>query len=211
MGVIYRPPGQNLKEFNEEIDELLTGMKNNSKEVILLEDFNIDLLKINGHNDSNSFHNCLVSHHSLPTITRPTRITPDTRTLIDNIFSNAWSKLIEASIIISDISDHLPIYARFSLQTIPIKNSCYKKNRTINEDNLNKFKSALADENWDTVMRACSSGNANEAYEQFFGKYSQAYNAAFPVVTEGKDRKVQFKKPWMTSGILKSCRKNCPI
>ena len=207
VGVIYRPPGQNLKEFNEEIDELLTGIKSSSKEVILLGDFNIDLLKINEHNDSSNFHNYLAAHHFLPIITRPTRITSDTSTLIDNIFSNAWSKLIEAFIFISDISDHLPICARFSLETIPPKNSRNKKTRMAKEDNLTKFTSILEDENWDDIMRACDLGDANGAYDLFFEKYSLAYNTAFPVIIEEKKHRAKFKKPWMTSGILKSCKK----
>src|SRR5688572_2166110 len=207
VGVIYRPPGQSLKEFNEEFDELLSGIKNNTKEVILLGDFNIDLLKINDRNDSCAFHNYLTAHHFLPIITRPTRITSDTSTLIDNIFSNAWSKLSEAFILISDISDHLPLYACFSFETIlPIINRT-KKTRIVKEENLTRFKSALQDESWDDIKKVCDMGDTNGAYDLFFEKYSLAYNSAFPVTIEEKKHRDTFKKPWMTPGLLKSCKK----
>ena len=38
-----------------------------------------------------------------------TRITTDTATLIDHVFTNSFSKFIKASISYSDISDHLPV------------------------------------------------------------------------------------------------------
>src|SRR6218665_2989123 len=116
MGVVYRPPGQNLEEFNIEIDHLLTELSKRGKDVILLEDFNVDLLKVSEHKRTNSFYNCLIAHHLLPVITRPTRITDHSSTLIDNLFTNAWPKLINSSIIASDISDHLPIIVRFNFE-----------------------------------------------------------------------------------------------
>ena len=100
VGVVYRPPGRSMVEFNVEIEELLLHITKGTKNLILIGDFNIDLLKINEHKETNAFYNCLTSHQLIPTITRPTRITTDTSTLIENIFTNAWSRLIETSIII---------------------------------------------------------------------------------------------------------------
>ena len=118
IGVICRPPGHDLIEFNLEIEELLSNtFKNYSKEIILAEDFNIDLLKINEHKDTNSFYNCMTSHLLIPTITRPTRITPTSASLIDNIFTNAWSKVTDSFIIPTDLSDHFPILTCLSLDT----------------------------------------------------------------------------------------------
>ena len=45
----------------------------------------------------------------LPCITRPTRITKTTATLMDNIFmSNTLHTNFQSGIIITDLSDHLP-------------------------------------------------------------------------------------------------------
>jgi len=84
MGVIYRPPGLNLDLFNTEIESLLSAVSRKNKEVVLVGDFNKDLLKIDEHKASNTFYNCLISHHFLPAITRPTRVTPHSSPLIDN-------------------------------------------------------------------------------------------------------------------------------
>ena len=45
----------------------------------------------------------------VPTITRPTRITRNTATLIDNIFiSQTWLQNFDCEILVDDMSDHLP-------------------------------------------------------------------------------------------------------
>ena len=50
-----------------------------------MDDFNIDLLKYSIDNDVTDFVNTLFSNYCLPLITRPTRITNATTTLLDNI------------------------------------------------------------------------------------------------------------------------------
>lgn len=146
IGVIYRSPGQHLKDFNEEFEELVSCIRNKSKDAILLGDFNIDLLKINEHAETNKFYNCLISSHYLPTITRPTRITDYSHSLIDNIFCSSWSKLVTSSILVSDLSCHLPVFASFSLET-PKARSDRRDARLVNEEGLSQFKRALSEMN----------------------------------------------------------------
>lgn len=50
-------------------------------------------------------------------------------------------------------------------------------------------------------------GRVNDAYESFFHKYKQAYNDAFPLHTETNSKNNILRKPWMTSGLLKSTKK----
>ena len=72
-------------------------------------DFNINLLNEDVHPLTNDFVNVITSHSLYPSITKPTRITSRTATLIDNIFTNSKSKQT-SGIIITDLSDHLPIF-----------------------------------------------------------------------------------------------------
>ncbi len=51
-------------------------------------DFNIDLLKVNIYAKTNEFANDVISQGFIPKLTRPTRITPHSATLIDHIYSN---------------------------------------------------------------------------------------------------------------------------
>lgn len=108
LGVIYRPPGQPLQMFNEEFDRLLAEITLTKQEIIILGDFNIDLLKASQHPYTNLFLDTISSYNLLPAIERPTRITDSSHTLIDNI-TNLWPRMVNSSITVKDIPDHLPI------------------------------------------------------------------------------------------------------
>ena len=75
-------------------------------------DFYIDLLKTESCDISDRFSEQLFTSSFLPLITRPTRITEYTATLMDNIFTNDIEQ-IESSkngLIFTDLSDHFPIF-----------------------------------------------------------------------------------------------------
>ena len=55
-------------------------------------DFNIDLLNMSTHQSTNDYIDINFTNSFLPLITKPTRITSTTATLIDNIFSYDYSK-----------------------------------------------------------------------------------------------------------------------
>ena len=59
----------------------------------MMGDYNIDILKIDISLTVNDFTELVASHCFFPTVFNPTRITCDSATLIDNIFSNADFKL----------------------------------------------------------------------------------------------------------------------
>ena len=206
IGVIYRPPGSGLTEFQKEFDLLNSKFEGKNKEIILLGDFNIDLLKVNDHKDTNIFYNNLIAQHYLPAITKPTRITTSTHSLIDNIFCTNWAKLLSASIIISDISDHLPIVAQFSNEKHSCKDLAYNERRELSEKGIEKFAISLEATCWEQVIQYARTGAVNEAYESFSAIYKEAYHEAFPLRSRTGPGKGKCKKPWMTPGLLKSCR-----
>ena len=81
------PPGLCPRDFNKEWDQLLNNVTKQSKQLYLVSDFNIDLLKSENHVPTDEFVSSLYSHLLLPLIYWPTRITSDSLTLIDNIFT----------------------------------------------------------------------------------------------------------------------------
>ena len=70
-------------------------------------DYNIDLLILT----TTEFINSMYSTSLYPSITRPTRITTHSATLIDKIFSNVIDEKVVCGLIINDTSDHLPVFA----------------------------------------------------------------------------------------------------
>ena len=73
-------------------------------------DFNIDLLKTENHNPTNDIFYLMTSNGLYPLISKPTRITSHSATLIDNIFTNCIDSEIISGLLYTDISDHLPVF-----------------------------------------------------------------------------------------------------
>ena len=112
LGCVYRHPCMEINEFNNDyfsyLSENLLGEK--SKNVILMEDFNVDLLKYKNGSNTADFLDLVYSSSLVPQITTPTRLSPRSKTLIDNIFTTDNTENI-----LTTIFDHL---AQFILHPI---------------------------------------------------------------------------------------------
>ena len=73
-------------------------------------DINSDLLKVEENRHTNDIINYMFSSSFYPLISRPTRITSTSATLIDNIFVNSFEDNFTTGLLLTDISDHLPIF-----------------------------------------------------------------------------------------------------
>ena len=96
LGVIYRPPQGDVALFNAEIDKITSFIetKYSKVTVCVAGDFNIDLLKCDSNDIYHSFLTNMHAHSFLPCITKPTRVTNKSATLIDNIFVKCRPKRI---------------------------------------------------------------------------------------------------------------------
>ena len=89
VGCIYRHPSMEISTFNKHVLSNLIGtLSLEIKKMVLLGDFNIDLLNYDSNHDISNLLDTMHSNLLLPHITSPTRITAKTSTLIGNIFSN---------------------------------------------------------------------------------------------------------------------------
>ena len=203
VGIIYRPPEQNIIDFNAELDRLLFVISKNNKECILLGDWNIDLIKHNCHRQTAEFLDIMYSKLFVPLITRPSRITSHTATLLDNIFVNNPSNYLHSGLLISDISDHQPVFSFLSNEVDgENKQNIHITYREKSTENMNKFRLELEQCEWkDVLQNDCSS-----AYNNFLNKITVAYNKCFPI--KKKRLEIGFRqKPWLTKGLLKSASK----
>ena len=124
VGCVYRHPCMNPTEFIDiYLSELLQKFSKEDKTIMLMGDFNIDLLKYDHNTDSASFLDSLYTNFLLPYASTPSRVKTHSRTLIDNIFSNNIEDGLISGNIISTISDH---YAQFLL----MKNMKIKQKET---------------------------------------------------------------------------------
>lgn len=87
ISCVYRAPGTSVDTFNEQLANLWDKV-NNSKITVLCGDTNVYLLSASRNKRTTDFINTIYSNNLFPLITKPSRITTNTTTLIDNIFIN---------------------------------------------------------------------------------------------------------------------------
>ena len=203
ISCIYRTPGTDVDTFTDYIERLLKSIKN-GKSIYLCGDINIDLLRYNNHQVTKEFIDLLFSYGLYPIISKPTRVTSLTATVIDNIFTNNVFNICTCSILCNDISDHLLIYC-----TAKQKGVCEKQNhrfsytRVYNEKNVSNFKEALENNNWDRVY---ASDDVDEIFDCFINDFTKLHEVYFPVKRVRVDKK-SIEKPWMTKSLVNACRK----
>ena len=73
-------------------------------------DFNLNLLNYDNDDKVKVFVDLMNSCGLFSLITKPTRISQTTTTLIDNIFTNCIHNEFDAGILCLDISDHMPVF-----------------------------------------------------------------------------------------------------
>ena len=108
---LYRPPNTKEKAFNKNYKRLLKKFSSNQLDRLIIgSDHNMNFLKHEKHIHTRDFIETNLDHQLLPTVTKPTRITMTSSTLIDNIFiGKKYQGGFSSNIGISDISDHLPL------------------------------------------------------------------------------------------------------
>ena len=203
VGVVYRPPNSNLRDFMNSLDSLLASISKENKICYVLGDWNLDLINHHCHDTTGELLETMYSRMFFPLITRPTRITSNTATLIDNIFTNNLNNLSVSGLMFCDISDHLPIFTLLLDQNKNLNKTSWLSFRDKSGNNVAKFKDRLANVHWDELSE-CKDTDC--AYRCFLDKYTTIYNDCFPL-KKVKVKNVTLSKPWITKGLLKSVRK----
>lgn len=204
---LYRPPAGDLEQFNQRFALFLENLSSKtSKKIFIAGDFNINLIKINDHNKTSDFFNTLVSAGFLPAVTRPTRITEFTSSLIDNIFFNSYENNYFAKIIYDDISDHLPTLLSVNLTfEPPVSNILDQTRRQFHASNFDNFKTLLADTDWIALSQTLDDiRDPNLMYDNFHAVFYSIFDKAFPRITHVKKNNKK-TKPWMTLQLIRSC------
>ena len=112
VGTIYRTPDELIASNNtflNLLDDKLKIINRQKHKCIIHGDMNYDLCDIDS-NAEDLFKDTMFTYLFYPLINRPTRITDDTATVIDHIWSNILSNSTTSGILTNKISDHLPVF-----------------------------------------------------------------------------------------------------
>ena len=143
-----------------------------------------------------------MSKNFLPIINRPTRVTPHSCTLIDNIICNRVDEAESSGVITTNISDHYPVFAREKFPTLP-EDSISINYRVFSHENLSNFKNSLQYINWNPVL---INDDAEKAYDLFQSTLLTVCNEHFPIQTKSISSGGK-SKPWISPGILGAIRR----
>ena len=154
IGCIYKHPTANVEELTIKFDEFLNQLNPNKYDMYIMGDMNIDLLKYHCHQQTERYLDMIYSFNLLPVITKPTRITTHTATLIDHIYTNTINRLT-SGIATVDISDHLPV---FCLVDTPLKKQT-KQNmyfRDYSKFNTESYLHDIHSIDWNAIADQCN-------------------------------------------------------
>ena len=171
-----------IKEFNEDyLDHLMEKLSKEKKDIYLTGDFNIELMKTEKVTNISNFLDTLPSNLFIPHIISPTRITPKSSTLIDNIFSNAlnFKKGISGNLTIT-ISDHLAQFLVIPKKHPKIhkKQNIYKRDtRHFDREN---FIADLLEIEWHSVLEL-DKNDPNISFNSFETRVNYIINKYMPL------------------------------
>ena len=116
---IYRPPGSTVDLFPK-LEELLKSLEPDDTEIIFMGDLNCDLFKTND-DDTKHIKKIYNMFKLRQMINQPTRVTGDTKTLIDHMATNRPDAVSHSGVIACGISDHDMVYLNRSMRLTHIK------------------------------------------------------------------------------------------
>ena len=195
---IYRHPGGNVSHFNVDMDNCLSRSRN-YKNAIWGGDVNIDILQ----QEPGSVDYCttLASYNMLPYITRPTRITNHSATLIDHLFVRLekTDRSVCSGNFFCCISDHLPNFVVIETGKPDYSKITRPKVRLFSEKNMLKFAGMNYDTDWITHFETYD--DIDEVCDFYMYNLKRYFNDCFPLVKVS--RKKAKDKPWITPGVKK--------
>ena len=208
IGSMYRPPNTDITQFSNNIATITSlAWKTKGKcllEIIIGMDHNIDLLKGSCHNPTQQFITDLSDIDLLPTITRPTQITNHSATLIDNIYvSNQLHRDFESSIIIHDLSDHLPLLTMLKQTKLLSKEPLTFTSRCLNDQELKEVNHRLMRKDWIGLLTGTT---CDDKFNQFSSIINTTLDEIAPSRTVKISAKRRYVKPWMTRGLEEASR-----
>lgn len=201
ISCVYRTPNTSIEIFKDWMEKLYSTV--NRKSLFICGDFNIDLLNPTKLNSINDFLDTMYSLSLYPTITKPSRITSHSATIIDNIFTNNMENLVTSGLLICDLSDHLPVFSLYDYSfnnKISVK-SVYKRIRT--EETISDLNHSLSNHDWSPVYQE---HDVDIAYKKFLDTFVFLYNKHCPVKVYSKKEEHK-RHPWLTKGIINACKK----
>ena len=160
-------------------------------------DFNINLLMYKRVSSVTKFVDMFHGYDFLSTVNKPTRVTYNTATVIDQIWTNNYTNLIKSGILYQSVSDHLPIFSIFKTVNGNVHQPTNIEYRKFSSSNISSFKHDLENTVWDLIT---NSNDPDVSYDNFDLIFSSLYNKNFPLIKKQVNKNKK-SKPFITQEI----------
>ena len=200
---MYRAPNTVPQVFQCCYNSLVCAMKKTKPYAIIIGlDHNLDFLKSLHHGSTNDFIHSNLDMGLIPMITKPTRITKSSATLIDNIIvSENLCGNFYSNILINDMSDHMPTVCVVESLKTAKKDNITITSRDTRPKNTAALKDHLQNYDWPVLMNSTSLDTNME-------RLDNVIQTEIDYCTPVKSRKISYRKlrrePWLTPN-LKMC------
>ena len=191
-----------MQTFLSHLDTLLFNISSKNLTVYICLDSNINIQNISNSHPHFQYLSTVNDNSFLQCIEKVTRIHNQSSSLIDHILTNNPAPEILSGVIVSDISDHFPVF--IELPAIRTKNKAkVQVSRNFSKYNMENFRKNLCCLDWKSVM---DSDAVDTAYEHFWDSFQAFYNLNFPEVKKKFNRNYHKINGYMTLGLLTSRR-----
>ena len=183
------------------------------KRFYIIGDINIDINRTNQNSpQADRYMQVITSNGAFSLITKPTRVTDKTATVIDHIITNDTAHSILPRVIRTSLTDHYAIMCKISKieklgKKLPISLFRTKK----------KFCPKAFSDNLDWELGNLISNNFplnredfNKIFDQFVNLFAKIIDKHAPLQRLSQKQKKLASKPWIAKGILISIRKKMP-
>lgn len=191
---VYRPPNGQYDIFENVLEDVLKRLDNKNKQLIVLGDFNINILSPS--NLNNNLINLFLSFNLVNLFNEPTRIAKNSATCIDNIFYNC--DILDKSIFHKLSSDHSGQY--ILLRQDKVNTNTTISSRHISQNKIETFKTKII-----TEINALdtNSDDPNFKYNNVLRIIKNNFDLQFPKKNRVCKDRLAFND-WATPGIRKS-------
>ena len=203
LGLIYRASYTNMikeEQGQTSLGKMLEKASLITRNIITIGDLNCDTAAAKKTEETKQLEDIHEVHKLYQQITTPTRITEDTKTTIDHIWTNPESKLVKASGTMVGISDHLAIYAKLDMKRAEQKRNTIKFRSYKNYDPERLEEDIKEGLSTSDIQSKINEGKLNEAVEEFSTVLARGLDKHAPM-KEIKQTKAKPYIPWMSTEV----------
>ena len=210
FGVVYRHPGLgHINSFADYFESVLGKLEHSKSKYFVCGDFNINALLWQEYPIVSAYIDRVYACHATQVIDMPTRFPYGNQngrpSLIDHLYTNTSSRIEKIGLILSDITDHLPIITILRTDNRYQKFDNFEYVRDFNTVNIEDFNNSIKE--FDIFCDP--SWNVDLKFEKLQDHIRFCVDKHAPRRKKSK-REIKFRmNPWISRGLKKSIdRKN---